>query len=76
MQNNNMQHVNFFMPIKSTTDSKLPLHFSVSCDVNWYMGAGTMSSTKNETYVLLNVLPDELKQRVITAIQAASFHKQ
>lgn len=59
-----------------TLDRSPPLTIKVVMPVvDSYEGGTVGSRTKNVTYVLFDVLPDELKQRVITCIDGLAAQK-
>jgi len=67
-----MQRIDLYQPMIHTRVSTPPLFINVGINRN---GTETVEGPvegviKPETYVLLSALPDELKERVKTAIQA------
>lgn len=69
--NTEEQVVDLYRPMKAARPGKPPLALRVTVQLpGEYVGGGVPStSTKSETYVLLSALPEELRQRVITAAQ-------
>lgn len=67
-----MQSVDLYQPIISTKVGPPPITLRVGVTVsNDFVEGGTPStSLRPETYVLLSALPQEIQQRVVTAIQA------
>jgi hypothetical protein len=67
-----MQKVDLYQPIVTEKVGPPPLTLRVGVTTsNGYIEGGTPSSyMKPETYVLLSALPEELRQRVVTAVQA------
>lgn len=66
------QRVNLYQPIAADRAGPPPLTIRaiVIPNVDYTIG-GTIGSTERaETYVLLSALPDEIRSRVITAVQA------
>jgi hypothetical protein len=56
-----------------TSDTAPPTTIQVLVPVkNEYVGGALGASHKKVTYILFDVLSDELKQRVVTAIQAVN----
>ena len=67
-----MQRVNLYEPLSADRQCLPPLvlNVSVAKPAAMISGGVPMQQVTNEHYILLSCLPDELKQRVITAIQA------
>jgi len=66
-----MQRVNLYQPIVNDNVGPAPLTLRVGVQANnGFVEGGTPSSyLKSETYILLSALPQELQQRVMTAVQ-------
>lgn len=66
-----MQKVDLYQPMIHTRVGAPPLAISVAVNRNSMetVGGPVEGSFKQETYVLLSALPEELKERVKTAIQ-------
>jgi hypothetical protein len=67
-----MQKIDLYQPIIHDRPGAPPLTLRVGVHtINGMVQGGSPSTTlKPETYVLLSALPQELQQRVATAIQA------
>lgn len=67
-----MQRVNLFDILESDRISRPPVVLRVvTHPSNGSMVEGVPATTAvNEQYVLLSALPDEIRQRVVTAVQA------
>jgi hypothetical protein len=67
-----MNTANPYMPIVSPSGLAPPLvvRLIVQPKPMETMGGVVSSATRNEDYVCLSALPDELRQRVIVAVQA------
>lgn len=66
-----MQDVDLYQPIVATRVGPPPIALRVvtrPSDAS-FVGGVPQSSTKNEVYVLLSALPEEIQARVRTAIQ-------
>lgn len=68
----NNQVVDVFSPLISNKKGQKPLYINVGIQPpDTWTEAGPMTlPIKNEVYVCLNLLPDDLKRKVETAIQA------
>jgi hypothetical protein len=68
---NNMQIVDIFSPIISNRKGHRPLYINVGIQpADGMTESGPMTlPIKNEIYVCLSQLPDEIRRRVETAIQ-------
>lgn len=66
------QVVDLFKPIRAARQGAVPVALRVVSQpyANYVAGGVPSTSLKNETYVLLSALPEEIQQRVVTAINA------
>lgn len=66
-----VQVVDLMAPIVNARAGDPPLTFNVQTIVNAGLieGATSHKVVKNDTYVRLSALPDEIRNRVVTAIQ-------
>jgi hypothetical protein len=67
-----MQQVDLYSPIQATRKGPAPLILRATTQpADVYTAGGAMSAPpKNEIYILLSALPEELRRRVETAVQA------
>lgn len=67
-----MQKVDLYQPMMNARVGPAPLTIRVGITLNNDMIAGGVqqSAVRAETYVLLSALPQELKDRVLMAVQA------
>ena len=69
-----MQRVDLYQPLMHTKVGAPPLAINVGVMRNGQETAGGMveNAVRPETYVLLSALPEELRERVKTAVRALS----
>lgn len=67
-----MQKIDLYQPIESASVGSPPLvvNVQVTKTADHVMGGVPQSQTRVESYVLLSALPEEIKRRVIMAVQA------
>ena len=67
-----MQRVDLYQPMVHTRVGTPPLYINVGVNRHGVetMGGPVENVIRPETYILLSALPDELRERVKTAIQA------
>lgn len=66
------QVVDLYKPIRASRAGAPPLALRVTTQVHgdYVAGGVAQTSLRNETYVLLSALPEELRERVRTAVTA------